>query len=76
MDRRPAEKFQDLIVWQKAHDLVLSIYKMTSSYPRHELFGLRDLGYTEKLSESAAAEDVARLLAGYSRTLLTPVSLL
>jgi four helix bundle protein len=40
MDRRPAQRFQDLVVWQKAHKLVLAIYQLTTSYPKHELFGL------------------------------------
>ncbi len=36
----PAEKFQDLIVWQKAHKLVLLVYRVTKSLPKEELFGL------------------------------------
>ena len=40
MTRPPARSFQDLIVWQKAHSFVLSIYLFTESFPRHELFGL------------------------------------
>ena len=27
-------------VWQKSHDLVLDIYKVTSNFPKDELFGL------------------------------------
>jgi four helix bundle protein len=121
MNRKPAEKFQDLLVWQKAHALVLAIYRLTSSFPKHELFGLTsqmrksavsvpaniaegfkkrsrtdkarilniaeasleelryylilsaELGYAPEQSNSAA-EEVARMLAAYSRTLLTPVS--
>jgi four helix bundle protein len=38
--RPPAEKFQDLIVWQKSHLLVLSVYKLTRNLPKEELFGL------------------------------------
>lgn len=34
------KKFQDLLVWQKAHLLVIDIYKITEIYPKHELFGL------------------------------------
>lgn len=29
-----------LIVWQKAHELVLKIYEITKDFPREELFGL------------------------------------
>jgi len=32
--------FRDLLVWKKAHILVLNIYKITNNYPKHELFGL------------------------------------
>jgi len=35
-----AKSFQDLIVWQKAHRFVLSIYKLTGNFPKSELFGL------------------------------------
>ncbi|MCB0729694.1 MAG: four helix bundle protein [Ignavibacteriae bacterium] len=35
-----SKKFEDLIVWQKSHQLVLSIYKMTKKFPKDELFGL------------------------------------
>ena len=32
--------FTDLIVWQKSHQLVLDIYKITSGFPNEEKFGL------------------------------------
>jgi S23 ribosomal protein. len=32
--------FESLIVWQKAHQFVLDIYKQTKLYPKEELFGL------------------------------------
>ncbi len=35
-----ARKFQDLIVWQKSHQFVLSIYKITKDFPKSELYGL------------------------------------
>jgi len=38
--RPPAKNFGDLIVWQKAHELVLGVYKFTSSFPKHETYGL------------------------------------
>jgi len=40
MDRPPAQKFEDLIVWQKAHALTLRIYTLTKTFPKEELFGL------------------------------------
>jgi len=32
--------FRDLKVWEKAHRLTLAVYKATSTFPQHELFGL------------------------------------
>ena len=40
IERKPARTFQDLIVWQRAHEFVLSIYKLTASFPKHEVYGL------------------------------------
>jgi four helix bundle protein len=38
--RRPAQTFQELIVWQKSHQLTLRVYKLTSTFPKHEVYGL------------------------------------
>lgn len=35
-----AKSFQDLIVWQKAHELVMGVYTETKSFPPTEKFGL------------------------------------
>jgi four helix bundle protein len=40
MERERARTFQDLIVWQKAHQLVLSIYQCTEAFPKKEIYGL------------------------------------
>jgi len=32
--------FQQLLVWQKAHQFVLLVYKTTELYPQKEIFGL------------------------------------
>jgi four helix bundle protein len=37
--REPAKSFRDLVVWQKAHQLALGVYKMTKSFPKEELYG-------------------------------------
>jgi four helix bundle protein len=36
----PAKSFEDLIVWQRAHRLVLAVYGVTRTFPRHEMYGL------------------------------------
>lgn len=33
--------FEELLVWQKAHELVLIIYKLTNDFPKCEEFGLK-----------------------------------
>ncbi len=37
---RKLERFEDLSVWQKAHELTLMVYRMTARFPREEQFGL------------------------------------
>jgi len=38
--RLPAKTFEDLLVWQKAHSFVLSVYRITGAFPKHEVYGL------------------------------------
>jgi four helix bundle protein len=40
MGRVAARNFQDLIVWQKAHQFVLSIYGYSAISPKAETYGL------------------------------------
>ena len=35
-----AKKFTDLIVWQKAHQFVLSAYRLSEKFPKSEIYGL------------------------------------
>jgi len=37
---RAARSFRDLVVWQKAHEFVLAVYRLTDSFPDREKFGL------------------------------------
>ena len=34
------ERFEDLMVWQKAHQLALKVYQLTGGFPTDEKFGL------------------------------------
>ena len=36
------QSYQDLVVWQKAMDLVEMVYRSTRDWPREERFGLTD----------------------------------
>lgn len=53
--------FRDLIVWQKAHQFVLSVYSFTIRFPREELFGI-----TSQLRR-ASVSIAANIAEGYSK---------
>ena len=36
----PAKSFEQLIVWQKAHQFVLGVYRLTENFPPAEIYGL------------------------------------
>jgi four helix bundle protein len=38
--RDPAKTFEDLVVWQKAHQFVLSVYRLSRTFPPSETYGL------------------------------------
>jgi four helix bundle protein len=38
--RAAARTFQDLVVWRKAHELVLAVYSFTAGFPKQETYGL------------------------------------
>ncbi len=38
--RKPARKFEDLVVWRKAHMFVLMVYRLTAKFPKDERYGL------------------------------------
>ena len=40
VNRQPSKSFRDLIVWQRAHRLVLAVYKLTKLFPKEEIYGL------------------------------------
>ena len=38
--RAAAKTFEDLVVWQKAHQFTLAVYRLTRMFPRSEVYGL------------------------------------
>jgi hypothetical protein len=40
MGSQEMKDFRNLKVWEKSHQLALAVYKATSTFPRHELYGL------------------------------------
>ena len=45
-----ARPFQQYVVYQRAHQVVLEIYKVTERFPKHEMFGL-----TSQMRRSASS---------------------
>lgn len=61
MERIPSTNFKDLIVWQKAHQFVLMVYKYSENFPKSELFGL-----TSQLRRAAVSVP-ANIVEGYRK---------
>jgi len=40
MESEPIKTYKDLIVWQKAMDLVIAVYNLTENFPKSEIYGL------------------------------------
>lgn len=53
--------YKDLIVWQKAMELVKEVYSLTEHFPKDELFGLRSQ------MERAAVSIPSQIAEGYLR---------
>jgi four helix bundle protein len=53
--------FRQLLVWEKAHNFTLEIYKVTSRFPKEELYGL-----TSQLRR-ASASIAANIAEGFGR---------
>lgn len=61
MRRSPAKSFQDLVVWQKAHQFVLDTYRYSETFPRAKTYGL-----TSQLRR-AAVSIPANIAEGFKR---------
>jgi four helix bundle protein len=62
--RQPAKCFEDLVVWKKAHALVLEIYRATGNFPRNEMYGL-----TSQMRR-AAVSIPSNIVEGFKRSTL------
>ena len=61
MQKNTAKTIKDLIVWQRAHEFVLAIYRLTSGFPKSELYGL-----TRQLRR-AAVSIAANIAEGFKK---------
>jgi four helix bundle protein len=55
------ERFTDLVVWQKAHELALLVYRLTERFPIRERFGV-----VSQVRRSAASV-AANIAEGFGR---------
>jgi four helix bundle protein len=55
------ESYRELIVWQRAIEMTLTIYRSTTSFPKEELFGL-----TSQMRRAAVAV-ASNIAEGYGR---------
>jgi len=56
-----SKTFKEVVVWQKAHAFVLSVYKNTDSFPKSEVYGL-----TSQFRR-AAVSIAANIAEGYKK---------
>jgi len=35
-----ARSFRDLVVWRRAHEYTLGVYRLTAGFPKYEIYGL------------------------------------
>jgi len=57
-----AKSYEELEVWRKSHQVVLSVYRTTRSFPREEMFGL-----TSQVRRASASAP-ANIAEGFRRT--------
>ena len=66
------QSFKDLIVWKRAKDLAVEIYKLTEKFPKSELYGLTNQMRRSAISISSnIAESYHRLHDKEKRQLLS-----
>ncbi|MBI5294393.1 MAG: four helix bundle protein [Chloroflexi bacterium] len=60
MVEKEEKAFRKLLVWKRAHELTLMIYKITETFPKHELFAL-----TNQVRRSVVSVE-ANIAEGYA----------
>jgi four helix bundle protein len=57
----PSKRFNELVVWQKAHQFVLNVYSISAKFPKEEIYGL-----TSQFRR-AAVSIAANIAEGYAK---------
>lgn len=57
----PSKRFNELIVWQKAHQFFLSVYSISGKFPKEEIYGLTSP------FRRAAVSIAANIAEGYAK---------
>lgn len=66
------QSFTDLTAWQRGHELVLEIYKITKNFPREELYALVDqmrrcvISITSNIAEGFSRKSYKEKIQFYS----------
>jgi four helix bundle protein len=60
-ERPKARTFRDLMVWRKAHEFVLAVYRFTLAFPKSEIYGLA------QRMRRAAVSIPANIAEGFTR---------
>ena len=66
-----AQPFQDLLVWQRAIEMNVAVYKLTATFPKQEMYGLSSQMQRASVSvASNIAEGRGRLTPGEFKNFL------
>ena len=59
--RKATKNYRELLVWRRAHEFVVAVYRFSASFPDHEIFGL-----TSQIRR-AAVSIPSNIAEGYKR---------
>ena len=70
-EKMKAQSFRDLVVWKRAMELTVAVYRLTQEFPREEMYGLTSQVRPSVVSvPSNIAEGQGRLSVGEFRQFL------